>query len=94
MKASFVQKLACPMDKQDLALKTITTNTDGDIIEGILTCHHCKRYYPIIHGVPILSPDEYREKALEEPVIRRWEGLLPGRLVEGFLLEGQKSDLG
>jgi uncharacterized protein YbaR (Trm112 family) len=71
MKTSLLQKLACPFDKNDLDLKIIRQEGDT-ILEGIFTCTHCNRYYPIIYGIPIMSPDEYREKSLEHPVLHRW----------------------
>jgi uncharacterized protein len=76
MKLSLMEKLACPMDKHDLELKIFVQDTEDNIIEGLLTCSHCKRHYPIIYGIPILSPDEYREPALEAPIVARWQQLL------------------
>ena len=72
MKASLTEKLCCPFDKHDLSLTIYAQNDEGDIREGILTCAHCQRYYPVIFGVPIMSPDEYREIQLEKPVIEKW----------------------
>ena len=37
-----------------------------------MTCPKCKRYYPVIYGIPIMTPDEFREKALEEPLLKKW----------------------
>lgn len=74
------------MDKQELELKVFVTDTEQHILEGMLTCSHCKRYYPIIHGVPIMSPDEYREFALEAPVLKKWQAQLKGRVTENFQL--------
>lgn len=71
MKQSFLNKLACPFDKNDLAIK-IFKEDQKEILEGILTCNHCNRYYPIIHGIPIMSPDEYREILLEMPLLEKW----------------------
>ncbi len=68
-----IKKMCCPFDKQDLALQIITTDTSNNVIEGVLTCSHCQRYYPIIHGIPIMSPDEYREKQFELPLIEKWK---------------------
>ena len=79
-----MKKLCCPFDKHDLELQVFLKNGSGDILEGLLTCSACRRYYPIVYGIPIMTPDEYREKALEEPIIRRW---LPGSTAEGFVLE-------
>ncbi len=72
MKPSLAPKLCCPFDKQDLELKIITQDVHQNIIEGLLTCGHCNRYYPIVYGIPIMNPDEYREKQLEAPILQRW----------------------
>lgn len=78
MTPSLLDKLACPMDKQDLTLQVFLKDTDGNIIEGMLHCARCNRAYPIIYGLPILAPDEYREPALENNITRRWQQELPG----------------
>lgn len=72
MKTSLLEKLCCPQDKQDLELQIFVKKDNGDILEGLLTCPECKRYYPIIYGIPIMTPDEYREKALEAPILKKW----------------------
>lgn len=71
MKKSFLDKLVCPFDKQDLTLNVIKMHGE-EIQEGILICKHCERYYPIIQGIPIMSPDEYREASLEKPILEKW----------------------
>jgi len=73
MKQKTIEKLCCPFDKHDLQLQIFSKNIDHDIIEGLLTCASCNRKYPIIYGVPILSPDEYRQPALEKPLTDQWK---------------------
>ncbi len=73
MRIETIHKLCCPFDKKDLALKIITRDLQDRVIEGVLTCSHCNRYYPIVCGVPIMSPDEYREKQLEAPLVKKWK---------------------
>ena len=92
MRQSLIQKLCCPFDKQDLELKTFVKDTEENIVEGLLTCPHCKRYYPIAYGVPIMTPDEYREPQLETPLLERWENKLNGIYAEGFrMLTNEKE---
>jgi len=86
MRQSLINKLCCPFDKEDLELKIFAQDTSGNISEGMLTCKHCKRYYPIVYGMPIMSPDEYRERMLEAPLLERWENKLEGNAVEDFKL--------
>lgn len=33
-----------------------------EIIEGILVCHNCNRWYPIIDEIPHMLPDDLRNK--------------------------------
>jgi uncharacterized protein len=92
MKQSLVNKLCCPFDKEDLELKVFIKDTEGNIKEGMLTCKHCKRYYPIVYGVPIMSPDEYREPRLETPILEKWADKHEGDFVEGFRLLKSNQD--
>ncbi|HKJ31445.1 MAG TPA: Trm112 family protein [Balneolales bacterium] len=82
MKTALLDKLCCPFDKHDLDLEIINhaKDDDSEIQEGLMTCPECNRYYPIIYGIPIMTPDEYREFALEQPVLKRWEKQLSGNI--------------
>lgn len=86
MKQSLANKLCCPFDKGDLDLKVFVKDIEGNITEGMFTCDRCKRYYPIVYGVPIMSPDEYRERMLEAPLLEKWEAKLNARFAEDFRL--------
>jgi len=77
MQPALLYKLACPMDKHDLTLQIFSKDTDGNIIEGMLHCAHCGRQYPIIYGLPIMAPDEYRQPELEGNITNRWLKELP-----------------
>ena len=80
-------KLCCPFDKSDLTLEPITLDEENrNVIEGILTCDSCHRVYPIISGIPIMTPDEYREEALEKPLLDKWKKMLGGKEVKDFRL--------
>ena len=92
MKPSLVKKLCCPFDKEELDVKIFVKDTEENIIEGLLTCPHCKRYYPIAYGVPIMTPDEYRELSLEAPLLKRWEYQLEDNHTEGFRLLTNHSE--
>jgi uncharacterized protein YbaR (Trm112 family) len=92
MKSNLIQKLCCPFDKKELELQVFVKDLDDHIIEGLFTCTNCKRYYPIVYGVPIMSPDEYRQKELEVSVLKRWENKLDFSHVEEFKLLGTNKD--
>lgn len=72
MRIETIKKLCCSFDKADLQLTVISKDVQENIIEGTLFCKECKRIYPIVSGIPIMSPDEYREFRLEQPLLQRW----------------------
>lgn len=80
-------KLCCPFDKSDLTLDPITMEEETqNVIEGILTCDSCRRIYPIISGIPIMNPDEYREESLENPLLDKWQKMLGEKSINNFRL--------
>ncbi len=94
MKIETITKLCCPFDRADLTLTPIRTTIDGAIEEGYLVCGQCSRIYPIVRGIPIMSPDEYREFGLEKPLLERWKKHLGGKSIDNFrLVEGNDPDL-
>lgn len=91
MKLKTIEKLCCPFDRAEIELNIITKDIEENVIEGFLTCRKCKRIYPIIKGIPIMNPDEYRELELEKPLLDRWQKHLEGKSIENFrLVEGRE----
>lgn len=90
MRIETIDKLCCPFDRSDLQLRIITTDVKKSIIEGLLFCKHCQRVYPIVKGIPIMSPDEYREFKLEQPLLDRWT---EGKVAENFRLTQDRTTL-
>lgn len=88
MKIETIKKLCCPFDKADLELKIVTQDIREKITEGILLCRECRRVYPIVSGIPIMSPDEYREFSLEQPLLNEWTKT---EVSETFRLPGSDS---
>ena len=86
MRNETIKKLCCPFDKAGLDLTTIIKDINENIEEGFLVCNECRRIYPIVRGIPVMSPDEYREFRLEQPVLERWRNYLNGRAVDNFRL--------
>lgn len=72
MRLDTINKLCCPFDKKDLSLQVFVQDTNSNVLQGILSCKHCRRIYPVVHGVPIMAPDEYREFRLEQPLLEQW----------------------
>lgn len=73
MRLKTIAKLCCPFDKSDLDLQILVQDLDQNILEGILSCASCQRKYPIVYGVPIMAPDEYRQINLEQPIMEKWK---------------------
>jgi uncharacterized protein len=92
MKISTINKLCCPFDKNDLVLTIISKDISGSITEGFLTCGNCNRIYPLVKGIPIMNPDEYREFHLEQPLIDRWQKHLKGKEFSNFRLVEKTKD--
>jgi uncharacterized protein YbaR (Trm112 family) len=85
--------LACPIDKF-YPLELYELNTNGDIIvDGALACTKCGRYYPIMDEIPIMLPDEMRNKNEEVEFLTKWASRLPEKIVyngKPFKLEKSK----
>jgi uncharacterized protein YbaR (Trm112 family) len=95
MRTTTLSKLCCPFDKKDLNLQIISQDADNNILEGLLTCTECRRYYPIVKGIPIMSPDEYREAKFELPLMANWKQL-NGKQMDNFRIgtgEQKKTSL-
>ncbi|MCP9236484.1 Trm112 family protein [Lewinella sp. JB7] len=90
MQTKLLEKLCCPFDKGDLNAHIFRESESGEILEGLLTCPACNRYYPIIYSIPIMSPDEYRERQLELPILERW-GLKVDARSNSFVLEAENK---
>ncbi|MFA0964379.1 Trm112 family protein [Roseivirga sp. BDSF3-8] len=86
MRPETIKKLCCPFDKADLELTEVVKDREGKILEGFFWCTQCKRIYPIVKGIPIMNPDEYREFNLEKPMLDRWQKHLTGKKIENFRL--------
>jgi len=81
-----LEKLCCPFDKAELDATIIAIDLNENIQEGYLYCSKCNRIYPIVLGIPIMNPDEYREFQYEQPLYERWNRHLQGKNVEQFRL--------
>ena len=51
------------------------------IIEGILYCKKCSRFYPIIDEIPIMLPDELREKETDLEFLNKWKNNIPQKIL-------------
>ena len=81
MNKKMMDILACPIDKNH-PLELFEINQKGDIIsEGALFCPKCDRFYPIIEEIPIMLPDELRDKKHEMEFLKNNKNKLPEKII-------------
>jgi uncharacterized protein len=61
------------------------SNDDIVIEEGILFCNSCSRFYPIVEEIPIILPDELRDKNKDLELMKKWSNSLPEKIVNEAL---------
>lgn len=61
------------------------TTTSSEIIEeGILLCKTCMRFYPITEEIPIILPDELRDKKKDIEFLEKWSTSVPEELLKNL----------
>lgn len=82
-KSLMMEIIACPVDKNSpLELYELSVEPDHDnVTEGILFCSKCKRFYPIVDEIPVLLPDDLREKEREMNILLKWRAQLPSKII-------------
>lgn len=53
-----------------------------EIVEGILICPKCNRWFPIKDEIPILLPDEFRKKSEDLEFLRKYSDKIPKEILE------------
>jgi len=82
MNKKMLEILACPIDKKyPLELFEVESKEDV-IIQGSLFCKECSRFYPIIDEIPILLPDELRDKKQDLDFLERNHKKLPEKIIK------------
>ena len=82
MQRKLLDILACPIDKH-YPLQLLEFTTKGNLIlDGVLLCSKCERYYPIIDEIPVMLPDELRNRKEDLEFLNRWKSRLPKSVVE------------
>jgi uncharacterized protein YbaR (Trm112 family) len=81
MNKTMMDILACPIDKtHPLELHEIKEK-DNVVSEGVLFCSKCSRFYPIIEEIPIMLPDELRDKKMEMEFLKNNKENLPEKII-------------
>jgi uncharacterized protein YbaR (Trm112 family) len=74
--------LACPIDKHFPLEIFELTSKDQIVSEGAIYCTKCSRFYPIIEEIPIMLPDELRDKNQDIKFLKRNQSLLPEKITK------------
>jgi uncharacterized protein YbaR (Trm112 family) len=69
--------------------KTLKRLTDNDttydnviVKEGVLFCNRCSRFFPIIDEIPIMLPDELREREKDLQFLLEWKTKIPSKILD------------
>jgi len=73
--------LACPIDKNHPLELFEINEKDNVVSEGALFCLKCSRFYPIIEEIPIMLPDELRDKKQEMEFLKKYKETLPEKII-------------
>jgi uncharacterized protein YbaR (Trm112 family) len=76
-------------DKRSDNRKTLRERTNNDttydnviVKEGVLFCSRCSRFFPIIDEIPIMLPDELREREKDMQFLLEWETKIPSKILD------------
>jgi uncharacterized protein len=82
MNKNMMEMLACPIDKH-FPLEIFESNSKEQIVlEGAIYCSKCSRFYPIIEEIPIMLPDELRNKDQDMEFLKRNQSKLPEKIIK------------
>jgi uncharacterized protein YbaR (Trm112 family) len=79
LKRKLMEILACPIDKHH-PLDLHVFDEKSEVVEGIITCSECNRFYPIIDEIPHMLPDNLRSKDEDLKFLKKWIEKLPEKV--------------
>jgi uncharacterized protein YbaR (Trm112 family) len=82
MNKKLLEILACPICKHHPLEEFYVDEKDELVIEGALYCTECSRYFPIIEEIPIMLPDELRDKKQDIKFLKNNTESLPEKIVK------------
>jgi uncharacterized protein YbaR (Trm112 family) len=82
MKRKLLDILACPIDKH-FPIELFELKAEGDlIVDGVLVCTQCNRFYPIIDEIPVMLPDDLRNKNEDMEFLTKYKDKLPEKVAK------------
>jgi uncharacterized protein YbaR (Trm112 family) len=88
IKKKLMEILACPIDKHH-PLELLIFEEKEEIVEGLIICPKCLRWYPIRDEIPEMLPDELRKEGEDLTFLRKWKEKVPKKI----LSEGKPFNL-
>ena len=82
MNKKMLEILACPIDKHHPLEMFEIKSINDKIVEGVLYCVECSRFYPIIEEIPIMLPDELRDKKKDIDFLSNNQEKLPEKIIK------------
>ncbi|QLH09571.1 Trm112 family protein [Candidatus Nitrosotenuis sp. DW1] len=82
MNKKMMDMLVCPIDKQFPLEIFETESKDEIVVEGAIYCNKCSRFYPIIEEIPIMLPDELRDKKQDMEFLDKNQKKLPEKIIK------------
>jgi uncharacterized protein YbaR (Trm112 family) len=73
--------LACPIDKY-YPLELYVFVEKDEIVEGLIICPQCRRWYPIREEIPEMLPDELRDEKDDLPFLKKWKEQIPKQVLD------------
>lgn len=83
MQRKLLDILACPIDKHYPLELLEFSSKDQLVVEGVLMCRECGRYYPITDEIPVMLPDGLRNRKEDLAFLEKWKGRIPENVVHG-----------
>jgi len=83
MQRRLLDILACPIDKHYPLELLEFSSRDQLVVDGVLLCSECGRYYPIIDEIPVMLPDNLRNRKEDLDFLEKWRERIPERVVHG-----------
>ena len=81
MNKTMLDILACPICKYHPLELFEIKEKDNVVSEGALYCPECSRFFPIIEEIPIMLPDELRDKKQEIKFLKNFQDKLPEKII-------------
>ncbi|MFX0106819.1 MAG: Trm112 family protein [Candidatus Hodarchaeota archaeon] len=105
MKHWLMDILACPakdcrselhLETFESAMREVNGESYEEISEALITCPNCRRWYPVIDGIPCMLPDDLRmdgkQRIEENSFLERWKKRIPAEIIDNGIPFGLTSD--